>query len=65
MKLLSEQRDGVKVRYVYDQAKTPREPAAPLRRPACRDAARTDRGGTRARPHPRLFRRTLHSGTAS
>ena len=35
MKLLSKQRDGVRVRYVHDQAKTPRELAAPLRRPAC------------------------------
>ena len=33
-KLLAKQRDGKTVRYVYDPAKTPREPVAPLRRPA-------------------------------
>jgi hypothetical protein len=42
MKLLSKQRDGKKVRYVYDPAKTPREPLAPVRRLSDPEAARTD-----------------------
>ena len=54
MKLQSKQRDGKKVRCVYDSAKTPREPVVPLRRPACPEAARANRGGTHARPHPRV-----------
>jgi hypothetical protein len=52
--LQAKQRDGKKVRYVYDPAKTPREPVAPVRRPACPEAARADRGGTGARPHSPL-----------
>jgi hypothetical protein len=42
MKLLAKQREGKKVRYVYDPAKTPREPSSAVRYSACPEAARTD-----------------------
>jgi hypothetical protein len=42
MKLLAKQRDGKKVRYVYDPAKTPREPVAPVGHSAYTEAARAD-----------------------
>jgi hypothetical protein len=40
--LVAKQREGMKVRYVYDSAKTPREPVAPLGYTPCPQAARTD-----------------------
>jgi hypothetical protein len=55
MKLQAKQREGKKVRCIYDPAKTPREPAAAVRDFTCRDAARTERGGTGTRPHPPLL----------
>ena len=44
MKLLSKQRDGKKVRCVYDPAKTPREPPPAVKSIACSEAAGTARG---------------------
>ena len=40
MKLLSKQRDGKKVRCVYDPAKTPREPPPAVRSIACPDSSK-------------------------
>jgi hypothetical protein len=51
MKLLSKERDGKKIRCVYDPAKTPREPAPAVRDTSCPEATRTDRGGAGARSH--------------
>ena len=50
MKLLSKQREGKKVRYVYDPAKTPLQRLLQSGVLARTEATRTDRGGTRARP---------------
>jgi hypothetical protein len=53
MKLLSKQRDGKKVRYVCDPAKTPLQRLAQSGvLPAQKQQELTDRGGAGARPHP-------------
>src|SRR5438105_585660 len=51
MKLQAKLREGKKVRYVYDPAKTPREPPPAIRSIVCPETTRTDRGGAGARPH--------------
>jgi hypothetical protein len=54
MKLLSKERDGKKIRCVYDPAKTPREPAPAVRDTICPEAARTNRGGRDTRSYQPL-----------